>query len=89
MVYGEVKVCGMWSCLFNYPNPEDPSLFTFAPLSPIFSKSNSIPIAVEKACDVTPLCQNGGTCVQNPTLLEEYTCSCVSGYGGDNCEIGE
>jgi len=29
-------------------------------------------------------CQNGGTCVDG---FDSYTCSCVGGYIGDNCEV--
>lgn len=35
-------------------------------------------------CDPNP-CQNNATC-QND--IDSYTCICVHGYEGDNCEIG-
>ena len=35
-------------------------------------------------CDPNP-CKNNGTC-QNDT--DSYTCKCVHGYEGVNCEIG-
>ena len=35
-------------------------------------------------CSSSP-CQNGGTCND---LLNSYTCSCASGYGGAQCEKG-
>ena len=30
-------------------------------------------------------CQNGGTCVDG---INSYSCNCVPGYAGDNCETG-
>ena len=30
-------------------------------------------------------CQNGGTCIDG---INSYTCVCVPGHAGDNCEIG-
>ena len=34
-------------------------------------------------CESSP-CQNGGTCTQGNNT---YTCSCVGGYDGVNCEV--
>ena len=31
-------------------------------------------------------CHNGGTCTDG---INEYTCECVAGYTGMNCETGE
>ena len=31
-------------------------------------------------------CHNGGTCTDG---VNEYTCECVAGYTGMNCETGE
>ena len=36
-------------------------------------------------CVSTP-CQNGGTCLD---LVDFYNCTCLAGYNGTNCEIGE
>ena len=36
-------------------------------------------------CASSP-CQNGGTCIDS---LNAYTCNCIPGYEGDNCEIGK
>ncbi|XP_062573489.1 fibroleukin-like, partial [Saccostrea cucullata] len=33
-------------------------------------------------------CKNGGNCVANQSVIRGYTCSCVTGYVGDNCEVG-
>ena len=33
-------------------------------------------------CGPTP-CQNGGTCTD---AINSYSCACVAGYNGDNCE---
>ena len=30
-------------------------------------------------------CQNGATCIDG---INAYTCNCVPGHAGDNCEIG-
>ena len=30
-------------------------------------------------------CQNGATCTD---MVNQYNCTCVDGYSGDNCEIG-
>ena len=35
-------------------------------------------------CASSP-CQNGGTCVD---VVNAYTCNCVPGYTGDNCDTG-
>lgn len=31
-------------------------------------------------------CQNGATCID---AVNAYTCSCVAGYAGDDCETGK
>ena len=31
-------------------------------------------------------CDNGGTCEDG---VDEYSCQCVLGYGGEHCEIGK
>ena len=35
-------------------------------------------------CDPNP-CQNGGTCADG---VNNYSCSCLGGYTGNNCSIG-
>ena len=35
-------------------------------------------------CASSP-CQNGGTCVD---VVNAYTCNCVPGYTGEDCETG-
>ena len=35
-------------------------------------------------CASSP-CQNGGTCIDG---INTYTCVCIPGHAGDNCEIG-
>ena len=35
-------------------------------------------------CATTP-CQNGGSCTDE---INDYTCNCVEGYDGANCENG-
>jgi len=41
------------------------------------------PLAVDH-CFSNP-CSNGGSC---QSLFDGYECTCPSGYGGVNCEIG-
>ena len=36
-------------------------------------------------CSSTP-CQNSGTCVDK---VADYQCTCLNGYTGKNCEMGE
>ena len=36
-------------------------------------------------CSSSP-CENGGTCSD---AVNEYSCSCVAGYAGDNCETSK
>ena len=36
-------------------------------------------------CSSNP-CENDGTCTDGVNM---YTCSCVAGYNGDNCEISK
>ena len=36
-------------------------------------------------CDSSP-CQNGGTCTDN---VNGYTCDCVAGYTGTECQTGQ
>jgi len=35
-------------------------------------------------CESNP-CQNGGSCTDN---VNSYSCACVDGYTGTNCETG-
>ena len=42
-----------------------------------------LPLDVDE-CASSP-CQNGGTCVD---VVNAYTCNCVPGYTGENCDIG-
>ena len=35
-------------------------------------------------CENDP-CENGGSCTDGVNI---YTCGCVAGYTGDNCETG-
>ena len=36
-------------------------------------------------CSSSP-CQNGGTCTD---AVNSYTCACVDGYNGDDCETSK
>ena len=36
-------------------------------------------------CESSP-CKNGGTCIDGVDL---YTCQCLAGYSGDDCETSE
>ena len=38
-----------------------------------------------KACATKP-CLNGGTCVVSTVNIEDYTCQCLPGLDGRNCE---
>ena len=37
-------------------------------------------------CESNP-CHNDGTCLQEEESLQ-YNCTCVTGYEGDQCDIG-
>ena len=47
--------------------------------------SSSITCYCPAACD-TSACQNGATC-SNGAGMGEYSCKCVAGWTGTNCEI--
>ena len=48
-------------------------------LSPLLQKPFSVGIG---QCSSSP-CQNGGSCTDQ---INDYTCNCVNGYDGTNCE---
>ncbi|CAF0966692.1 unnamed protein product [Brachionus calyciflorus] len=60
-------------------------LFYFITLSFMFSAFQSKETQ-RNACVSNP-CQNGGSCLLNPSDLNNYTCSCQSKYSGQNCSI--
>ena len=45
--------------------------------------SNTLNLDIDDC--VTIPCQNGGSCTDQ---LNSYTCNCVDGYDGTNCETG-
>ncbi|CAF0887622.1 unnamed protein product [Adineta steineri] len=38
-------------------------------------------------CDMMQLCENNGTCINNNSIIDGYSCSCSQGFNGSNCEI--
>ncbi|CAF4191046.1 unnamed protein product, partial [Adineta steineri] len=38
-------------------------------------------------CDMMQLCENNGTCINNNSIVDGYSCSCSQGFNGSNCEI--
>ena len=60
-------------------------LSTFKNNSPCCFLVSYYPLTDIDECNST-LCQNGGTCTDG---VNSYTCACVAGYEGDNCETGE
>ncbi|CAF0838067.1 unnamed protein product [Adineta steineri] len=38
-------------------------------------------------CDMMQLCENNGTCINNNSIADGYSCSCSQGFNGSNCEI--
>lgn len=49
------------------------------------NKEPPLPILPPDPCDPLP-CKNGGTCTANDEVDVGYTCNCLPGYTGDNCE---
>ena len=37
-------------------------------------------------CDMLQPCQNNGTCINNNTALNGYTCLCLPGINGTECQ---
>ena len=50
----------------------------------LFISINIVFVDIDE-CASSP-CQNGGTCND---AVNSYTCQCVPGYTGSNCEIGK
>ncbi len=40
-----------------------------------------------KPCDALKPCQNLGNCTDDPGLLHGYSCMCLSGFNGTDCEF--
>ncbi len=38
-------------------------------------------------CDALKPCQNWGYCTNNPSLRNGYSCKCLPGFNGTNCEF--
>ncbi|CAF4045004.1 unnamed protein product [Adineta steineri] len=38
-------------------------------------------------CDIMQLCENNGTCINNNSIVDGYSCSCLQGFNGSNCQI--
>ena len=51
--------------------------------NPFLFVNEIFPLDIDE-CVSSP-CQNGGTCID---IINAYTCDCVPGYLGDNCETG-
>ena len=50
----------------------------------LIQTTSFLPLDVDE-CASSP-CQNGGKCKD---AINAFTCDCVSGYSGSNCEIGK
>jgi hypothetical protein len=61
------------------------SFFDFNTVSFLVPKPTSAVVTTTKACDNNP-CKNGATCNDHPTNPSIYTCTCVNGYYGGNCD---
>ncbi|CAF1577516.1 unnamed protein product, partial [Adineta ricciae] len=38
-------------------------------------------------CDILVPCQNNGTCINGNKTINEYSCVCLSGFNGTQCEV--
>lgn len=41
------------------------------------------------SCTILTPCLNGGTCYSNAKLSLGYSCSCASGFSGDDCDVDD
>ena len=78
----------MKSGLFHVHIPHFGGILIFAPAysSGHFICSLKLYVYLDiDECELTELCQNGGTC---NNMDGSYTCDCVSGFTGQHCENG-
>ena len=85
-----IPICCAWKCLHLwllrtvFENLANWLIVFWRQLLKIMIKNYKFYALDINECSSSP-CQNGGTCSD---LLNSYTCSCASGYGGTQCEKG-
>jgi hypothetical protein len=40
----------------------------------------------ENICEMSKPCLNSGTCIENDTIQQGYSCQCQWGFNGSNCQ---
>ena len=43
-------------------------------------------VSGQHICEVANICKNGGECIFDASISDNYTCNCTGNYTGDTCE---